>query len=175
MQSNEPIEAPADPGVPGARPNPVPGETVPPAARRTLERPPSDRYAIREPESDRSGSTARTITGAAVPSLAGAAILIVLASPLALSEPLVLVALATGLAVGRGARWGGGRAVSTQRRRAIASAAVLLAIAVAQVAIWQLAIAEGGVLPLGDYLLQVFGPVVPLELVAGGAAAWASA
>jgi hypothetical protein len=160
------------PNPPASR---TPGETVPPAVRRRLERPPSDRFAVPELEPGRTGSLARTVAGAVLPSLAGAAIIVVMASPLAVSEPLVLVALLTGLAAGFGARWGGRESVSSRRRRAIAIAAVMLALAGAQVAIWQLAIAEGGVLPLGDYLLQVFGPIAPLELVAGGAAAWASA
>jgi hypothetical protein len=178
MQPDEPTEArteaPPD-DVPGARPSPVPGEAVPPAARRRLERPPSDRFAIHEPEPVPTGSTVRSIVGAAVAGLAGAAVLVILASPLALSGPLVVVALAAGLAAGRGARWGGGRRVSTRRRRAIATAIVVAAIAAAQVIVWQLALAEGGVLPFGEYLLQVFGPVAPLELVAAGLAAWAAA
>jgi hypothetical protein len=165
-----PVEGPTDP-----TPARVPGETVPPAARRRLERPPSDRYAIREPETAPTGSSARAIVAAAVASVAGAALIVILASPLALSEPLVLVALATGLAAGRAARWGGGRVVSSPARRTIATSIVVAAIAAAQVVVWQLAIAEGGVLPLGDYLLAVFGPVAPLELVAAGLAAWASA
>ncbi len=179
MQSNEPAEAPVDSRVdsptPGRRPNPVPGEAVPPAARRRLERPPSDRYAIREPETTPTGSTIRAVVGATVASLVGAAIVVILASPLALSEPLVLVALATGLAAGHAARWGAGRVASSRRRRAIAALVVIAAIAGAQIVVWQLAIAEGGVLPLADYLLTVFGPVAPLELVAAGAAAWATA
>jgi hypothetical protein len=160
---------------PNPGPTPTPGETVPPAARRRLERPPSDRFALAEAEPDRSGSIPRAFVAAAVASLAGAAILVVLASPLALSEPLVLVALVTGLVAGRGARWGGGGVVSTRRRRMIATSIVLAAIAAAQVVVWQLAIGEGGVLPLGEYLVAVFGPVAPLELVAAGAAAWATA
>jgi len=179
MQPDESTDPPTDPptrpGVPGARPDPVPGETVLPAARHRLEHPPSDRFAAAQREPDRGGSTVRAIAGAAAAGLAGAAILVILASPLALSEPLVLIALVTGLVAGRAARWGGGQAVSSRRRRAIAAAIVLVAIAAAQVVVWELAIAEGGVLPLGDYLVAVFGPVAPLELVAAGVAAWASA
>jgi hypothetical protein len=177
-QPNEPADTRTQSPIrrPSAPPrSPVPGEAVPPAARRRLERPPSDRYAIREPETAPTGSFARAIVAAAVASLAGAGIVVILASPLALSEPLVLVALATGLAAGRAARWGGGGVVSGRVRRTIATSIVIAAIAAAQVVVWQLAIAEGGVLPLGDYLLAVFGPVAPLELVAAGLAAWASA
>jgi hypothetical protein len=191
MQPDEPTEArreaPTDPPVdsstdeptsselPRPRPNPVPGETLPPAARRRLEHPPSDRFAVSDLEPESTGSLVRAIVGAAVSSLAGAATIVILASPLALSEPLVLVALVTGLIAGRAARSGGGRAVSRRSRRTIAAAIVLGAIAGAQIVVWQLALSEGGVLPLGEYLLQVFGPVAPLELVAAGAAAWATA
>jgi hypothetical protein len=168
-------DQPTDAQAPSARRRPDSGEAVPAAVRRRLEHPPSDRFAVPSPEPDVHGSLPRTVAGAALPGLAGAVLLMVLASPLAVSEPLVLVALLTGIAAGRGARWGGARAVSPQRRRAIATAAVLLGIAAAQIVIWQLAIAEGGVLPLGEYLVAVFGPVAPLELIAGGAAAWATA
>ena len=170
----EPTDQPTDRQPQSARPRPESGEAVPAAVRRRLEHPPSDRFGV-PPEPDLNGSLRRAVGGAALPSLAGAVLLVVLASPLALSEPLVLVALLTGIVAGRGARWGGGRVVSQRRRRAIATTAVLLGIAAAQIAIWQLAIAEGGVLPLGDYLLAVFGPIAPLELIAGGAAAWATA
>jgi hypothetical protein len=173
-RSTEP-DVTSDGQAPSARRRPESGEAVPAAVRRRLEHPPSDRFAIPSPEPDMHGSLPRTVAGAALPSLAGAVLLVVLASPLAVSEPLVLVSLLTGIVAGRGARWGGGRVVSRQRRRAIATAAVLLGIAAAQVAIWQLAIAEGGVLPFGDYLVAVFGPVAPLELIAGGVAAWATA
>jgi hypothetical protein len=173
--SDEPTDQPTDAQAPIARRRPDSGEAVPAAVRRRLEHPPSDRFVVPSPEPDVSGSLPRTVAGAALASLAGAVLLVVLASPLAVSEPLVLVALVTGILAGRGARWGGGRVVSRQRRRAIATVAVVLGIAAAQVAIWQLAIAEGGVLPLGEYLVAVFGPVAPLELIAGGAAAWATA
>ena len=153
----------------------VPGETVPAATRRTLDRPPSERYGGDTAPPEPSGSWAHAVVAAVVPALAGVALLVVLASPLAMSEPLVLVALAVGVAVGRGARWGGGTAVPAPQRRAIASIVVLIALAGAQVVIWRLAIGEGGVLPLVDYLLTVFGPVAPLELVVGTVAAWAAA
>jgi hypothetical protein len=168
-------DQPSDGQPPSARQSPESGEAVPAAVRRRLEHPPSDRFVVPSPEADVNGSLPRTVAGAALPSLAGAVLLVVLASPLAVSEPLVLVALLTGIVAGRGAKWGGGRVVSRQRRRAIATVAVVLGIAAAQVAIWQLAIGEGGVLPLGEYLVAVFGPVAPLELIAGGAAAWATA
>jgi hypothetical protein len=175
MPRDRQADEPEQNRVPTPAATPESGEAVPAAVRRRLEHPPSDRFAVPSPEPDVRGSLPRTVAGAALPSLAGAVLLVVLASPLAVSEPLVLVALLTGIVAGRGARWGGGGVVFRQRRRAIATKAVLLGIAAAQVAIWQLAIAEGGVLPLGDYLLAVFGPIAPLELIAGGAAAWATA
>jgi hypothetical protein len=153
----------------------VPGETVPAATRRTLDRPPSERYGVDTAAPEPSGSFAGAVVAALVAALAGGALLVVFASPLAMSEPLVLVALAVGVVAGRGTRWGGGTVVHVPRRRAIASIVVLLVLASAQVVIWRLAIGEGGVLPLVDYLLTVFGPVVPLELVVGTVAAWAAA
>jgi hypothetical protein len=159
----------------------TPGEAVPPAARRVLERAPGDRYrqtTEREPQPDErpmSGSSVRALAVAVVPAALGTAVLIVLASPLALSEPLVLVALAVGVCVGLLTRWGGGSNVPVTRRRAIAVGIAAIAVGAAQVIVWQLALAEGGVLPLFDYLLQTFGPVAPLQLVAAAAAAWATA
>ena len=42
-------------------------------------------------------------------------------------------------------------------------------------AIWLLALREGGDLPLIDFLAQTYGPVVPLEAMLGTVAAWWSA
>jgi hypothetical protein len=41
--------------------------------------------------------------------------------------------------------------------------------------LWLYARAEGGVLPPFEYLWEVFGVLVPLQLVASGLAAWISA
>jgi len=46
---------------------------------------------------------------------------------------------------------------------------------VTQLAVWLYARSEGGVLAPLDYLLEVFGPVVPLTAIASILAAWWSA
>jgi hypothetical protein len=160
----------------------VPGEHVPPEARRLLDRPPGDRYLRRadadqgeESESERGGSVVRLLVAAILAAAIGGAVSIVLASPLAISEPLVIVAGLGGIATGLAARWGGGSAVSRSRSRRIAVAIALLAVVIVQVAVWQLATAQGGVLPLVDYLAETFGLVVPLEFVAAAIGAWATA
>jgi hypothetical protein len=102
-------------------------------------------------------------------------LLVALGSPLAVSEPLVIVALLLGLVTGVGARLGGGGRVPVGRRRAIAVVAALAAVAVAEVAVWQLALAQGGVLSFLDYQGLVFGPIALLQPIVAGTAAWATA
>ena len=98
-----------------------------------------------------------------------------LASPLAVVEPLVVVALLLGLGTGTGTRLGGGSRVPVRRRRAIAIMAVLAAVVLAEIVVWRLALGEGGVLPFLDYQWLVFGPIAILQPVAAGLAAWATA
>ena len=121
------------------------------------------------------GSSPRAAVGAAIPAIAGAALLVLLASPLALVEPLVVIAVALGLAAGFGARWGGGNATPRSHRRAIAVVVAVIAVALAEFVVWRLALAEGGVLPIVDYEVQVFGPVALLQPLSAGIAAWATA
>jgi hypothetical protein len=140
-----------------------------------LERPPSERYAPTDSERSPSGSLPRALAGAVGPAAIGAGLLVLLASPLAVAEPLVVVALLLGLGTGIGTRLGGGNRVPVPRRRAIAVVAAVAAVAVAEVVVWLLALGEGGVLPLLDYQWLVFGPVALLQPVAAGLAAWATA
>ena len=161
---------------PRERPRPTPGEVVRPS-QRTLERPPSERYAGAPTDADAvpSGSAIRAAIGAIGPAAAGGLLLILFASPLAVSEPLVIVALLLGIGTGLGARFGGATRVPVRRRRAIAVAAALGTVIVAEVAVWQLALGEGGVLPFLDYQWLVFGPVAILQPIVAGSAAWAAA
>ena len=85
------------------------------------------------------------------------------------------MALLLGLATGAGRRLGGGTRVPVPRRRAIAVAAALAAVALAEIVVWQLALGEGGVLPFLDYQWLVFGPIAILQPVAAGLAAWSTA
>ena len=129
----------------------------------------------RESESPRAGSVLRLFVAAFLAAVIGGALLIVLASPLAISEPLVIVAGLGGIATGLAARWGAGSVVSRSRSRRIAAAIAAVTVVIVQVAIWQLAIAQGGVLPLVDYLAETFGLAAPLELATAVVGAWATA
>jgi hypothetical protein len=171
----DPDVAPTPPPVPDAAPKPTPGEVVRPA-QRALERPPSERYAAdAEAASPRRGSLPLALVGALVPAAFGCGLLVLLASPLAVSEPLVVVAVLVGLAAGLGARFGGGDVVPVRRRRRIALGAALAAVAVAEVIVWQLALGEGGVLAFFDYQWVVFGPVAALQPIAALLAARSAA
>ena len=160
----------------GTGPRPTPGEVVRPS-QRTLEHPPSERYASSPADTDAtpSGSAIRAVIGALGPAVVGGLLLVLFASPLAVSEPLVVVALLLGLGAGIGARFGGGTRVPVRRRRAIAVAAAIGTVVVAELAVWQLALGEGGVLPFLDYQWTVFGPVAILQPIVAGSAAWATA
>jgi hypothetical protein len=175
------MEPPVEPGPPegggdDGRAAQAPGETVPSSVRRVLDRPPSERYGTETAaEPAPSGSLARAAVFAILAAAAGVAILVEIGSPMALSEPLVVVAAILGLATGIATRLGGGTLVPRRRRRALATAVALVAVGVAEFIVWRLALSEGGVLGFVDYQLQVFGPVVILQPVAAAIAAWATA
>ena len=75
---------------------------------------------------------------------------------------------------GVAAAWllGAGARLSRGRRILLAIGLTIGAIALGQLGIWQYGRAEGGVLPLIDYLAEVFGPLVIVEFVAGAVVAW---
>ena len=102
----------------------------------------------------------------------GAAAIVVLGGVLAISAGLVAIAGALGWAIGAALRWGAGEQLSDPRRVGVAVGLAIAAVALAQLGLWQYARSEGGVLPPLEYLLEVFGPLVPLELGAGALLAW---
>ena len=57
----------------------------------------------------------------------------------------------------------------------IALALTLGAIALGQVGLWAFARSEGGVLGPLDYLWEVFGALVPLQILAAAVVAWITA
>ena len=152
----------------------TPGDVVPPAGRR-LERAPSERYRAAPATDVPTGSLVRAAAAAIVVGAVGAAALVELASPLALSEPLVFVAIALGLVTGAAARLGGGSRVPPNVRRRVAVLVAVAATAVAEVVVWQVALGEGGVLPFAEFQWTVYGPVALLQPLAAGLAAWATA
>ncbi len=153
------------------------GPAVTPGERR-LAHPPSDRYRVTEPEStstDRPGSPARAAILGASAVLAGAIAITVLGGVLAVSAGLIVVAAATGWAVGLGLRWGAGHPPAFERRVRLAVGLALLSIVLGQLGLWWYAGTEGGVLDPLDYLAQTFGLLVPIELVLAAIGAWLTA
>jgi hypothetical protein len=124
---------------------------------------------------DVAASPARGFAYALVAAVVGAIGMTVLGGVLAISAGLLVVAAVTGWAIGVGLRTGGGPRLDPSDRVRIALILVTLAVAAAQVSLWLYARSEGGVLGPIDYLVETFGFLVPLELLAGWIAAWATA
>lgn len=141
-----------------------------PGERRRLDRPPSGRFA---PPADpvqsdaaavvKPGPTDRAVRAAAV-GLAGVAAFVVLGGPLSVTAGLVAVAAVVG--------WLEGLVLGSTLR---AVGLAVGTVAVGLVGIWFFAQSEGGALGLVDYLAQVQGVLVPVELVVAGAVAAGSA
>jgi hypothetical protein len=149
---------------------PSPGE-------RRLAHPPSDRYRAAEARAavnapDPAASLSRGVAIGAVAAIVGTVALVFLGGVMAISAGLVVVAGALGWAVAAGLAYGAGDHVSSRRRVVAAVGASVAAVAVAQVGLWQYALTEGGVLGPIDYLLEVYGPLVPLEFGAAALVAW---
>ena len=137
---------------------------------RRLDHPPSDRYrattsADLTPEGRRAASGARGLALGAIAGLAGAAAIAILGGVLTVSAGLVVVAGATGWAVG----------IFLPRRVRASVALALVSIALGQIGLWALARSEGGVLGPFDLLWQVYGGLVPAEFVAAAITTWIAA
>lgn len=152
---------------------------TPPPGERRLERPPSDRYRDAEAEAaataaatTRPPSAARAIVAALVAGLVGALVTVVLGGLLGLSAGLVVVAGATGWAIGTALRTLAGATLPRPRRVGLALAITLVGFALGQIGLWWYAGTEGGVLSLADYLGETFGPLVPVQAALGIAFAW---
>jgi hypothetical protein len=145
---------------PTPQPGPEPGER-----RRTLDRPPGDRYLERDADR-RAGSgpaDSPIVRGTAV-ALGGALVITFLGGPLSVTAGLLVAAAFIG--------W----LVATAVRPALVPAIVLSvgSVALGLVGIWLFARLEGGVLGLFDYLGEVQGPLAPLQLVVAGLVALAA-
>ncbi len=165
---------PATSNPPSAASPPTPGE-------RRLAHPPSDRYRAAEAAAaavkpaDPSASIGRGLAFATIAAIAGATVTVVLGGIVTLTGGLIVVAIATGWAVGAGLRFGAGDHLVRARRVRIAVAIALAAVALGQLGLWLYARTEGGVLPLPEYLLEVFGVLVLAQAVAAALAAWLTA
>lgn len=99
----------------------------------------------------------------------GGAVAITLAGGiLAMTAGLVVIAVAVGWAIGAVLA----QRMEVARRRSIAPVFAILGVGLGQLGLWLVARQEGGTLGLIEYLSEVFGPLVPLELAAAGVVAW---
>ena len=165
--------------TPTSTATPTPGAQAP--GERRLAHPPSDRYRAAEAAAaardlpDPAASVARGVAFATVAAIAGAALTVVLGGIITLTAGLVGVAIATGWAVAAGLRFGAGSHLVGSRRAWIAVVMALVAVALGQLGLWLYARTEGGVLPLPEYLGEVFGILVPIQAVFAALTAWVSA
>ena len=90
----------------------------------------------------------------------------------AVTAGLVVAAAAAGWAVGTALRIGAGAALPPTRRRTVAVVVAIGAVALAQVVIWLIALSEGGVLSLPDYLAETYGVLVLGQALAAATTAW---
>jgi hypothetical protein len=155
-------------------PAPSPGE-------RRLARPPSDRYREAEARAaaadagDAAASVARGVAAATVIAIVGAVVIVLFGGVLTVTDGLLVVAGFTGGGVGIGLRWGAGERLPRPRRLVIALILAVAAVGLGQLGVWQYARTEGGVLPLLDYLGQVYGPLALLEFATAAVLAWLAA
>ncbi|HSL33999.1 MAG TPA: hypothetical protein VK871_10150 [Candidatus Limnocylindrales bacterium] len=144
---------------PTPQPGPEPGER-----RRTLDRPPGERYLARESAQAAAGPTSSPIVRGAAIALAGALVITFLGGPLSVTAGLLVAAALIGWLVG------------SVVRPALVPALVLSvgSVALGLVGVWLFARLEGGVLGPLDYLGEVQGPLAPLQLVVAGVVAFAT-
>jgi hypothetical protein len=105
----------------------------------------------------------------------GAVAIVVLGGLLTLTAGLLVAAAAIGWGVALALRFGAGDRIAPRRRVAVALAIAMASVLAGQLGLWQNARMEGGVLPLLDYLGEVFGPLVPLQFAVAAVTAWIAA
>jgi hypothetical protein len=154
--------------VTASRPTPTgdPGDTRAPVAAR-----PATPVA---PATRRGGD--RSLAYGAAAAAAGGAVLFVLAGPLSVDTGLLAVGVAIGWVVGVAVRTGAARArgsVRTPGWRAAAAVALAVGGSVAAWAgAWAWSHVQGGVLGPVDFVTQVYGLLLPVQLLFTAAAAW---
>jgi hypothetical protein len=142
---------------------------------RRLARPPSDRYRPAEPKPAEAlpvGSLARGLLFGGLAAIAGALAITLAGGLVTITAGLLVVAAVVGWAVAVAVRYGAGPTLHGRARAAVSVVTAVISVALGQVGLWLLARGEGGVLPLIDYLGEVFGILVPLQLAIAGLTAW---
>jgi len=183
-----------------AQPTEPPTGPAAPAAARRLDRAPGERY-VRGPGRPAAagtngpggaalgvatgnvavapplvrGSLVRSVVLGVAAAALGLLVFEALAVPLAFDTGLIVVALFTGRIIGLGVRSGARASLSRGRRVGLALVIAALWLVAAEVVNWLFAHAQGGVLPLGEYLIQAYGFQVVVQIVAAVAAAGISA
>ncbi len=158
-------------------------DEMPPATpgERRLAHPPSDRYRAEEERRaaaaapDASASLARGLAIAVVVAMVGAIAIVLLGGVLAFTSGLVVVAGATAWGVGAALRFGAGEHLAGRRRVVTAVVIAVAAVVLGQLGLWQYAKVEGGVLPPLEYLAEVFGLLVPVQVAVAAVVAWVAA
>jgi hypothetical protein len=156
----------------------MPGDRAP---GRRLDRAPGDRFAPPTVsghdggDSTAGGSIARAAIWATVAAVILLIVYVALAGPFAWSPGLVFVGILAGRAIGQSTKAGGGGAITSDQSVSVALVVTLAWFVASETATWLYARNEGGVLGPIDYLLQTFGPVVPLVAITSVLAAWWSA
>ena len=105
----------------------------------------------------------------------GAVAIVILGGILTVTAGLIIVAAAIGWGVGAGLRFGAGHHLPPRRRVVVAAVLAVVSIGLGQAGLWEYGRREGGVLAPLDYLAEVYGPLVPLQLLAAAGAAWLGA
>ena len=151
-----------------------PSTQTPGERRRSLDRPPGERYAVPTTADEpppRRGAALSPSLAAVLIALAGAAITVLLAGVLSLSAGLLLVAGGTGWYVGRALGASTSRA-GHARGRSLAIGLAAASVLVGHVGLWLFARSEGGALGPVDYLAQTWGPLALAQYVVAIVAAW---
>lgn len=102
----------------------------------------------------------------------GAIAITVAVGAFSITAGLVVIAAVVGWYTAVALRTGGAGGWPRSRRATVAIVVALAGIGLGQVGLWLLGREEGGVLSLVDYLGEVFGVLVPLQLAAAAVAAW---
>jgi hypothetical protein len=117
----------------------------------------------------------RGVALALVAAIVGAIAITVAGGIVTMTAGLVVIAGLVGWGTALALRAGGAAGWPRGRRAGVAVVLALAGVAIGQIGLWLLGREEGGVLTFTDYLGEVFGFLVPLELAVAAVAAWLTA